>query len=172
MVYFACDVEYKACLLLFSLGIPFILTYLFTSLFASTVFRSYWKITKPPLAPYSVPVLGHALSFFWDTGIVGEIQNFFKPGIVGLQLFTTRVNFITGSENITALWRSKDLDAKAVTSFSLKEFFLTPDRSMKVYHGDNSGVNPKPIPTAILLIRIVITIKTERPSWAFSTAPA
>ena len=74
MVYFACDVEYKACLLLFSLCIPFILTYIWTLLFASTVFRSYWISTKPPLAPYSVPVLGHALSFFGDTSVVGDIQ--------------------------------------------------------------------------------------------------
>lgn len=70
----------------------------------------------------------------------------FKPGVVGLQLFTTRINFVTGSGNITGLWRSKDLDAKDVTMFSLKEFFLTPNRSMKVYSGDNSGINPKPHP--------------------------
>jgi len=69
---------------------------------------------------------------------------------VRLQLFTTRINFVTGSDNITALWRSKDLDAKAVTSFSLKEFFSTPDRSMKVYLGDSSGVNPKPHPSSNL----------------------
>lgn len=72
----------------------------------------------------------------------------FHPGVVGLQLFTTRINFVTGSDYITALWRSKDLDAKAVTSFSLKEFFLTPAESMKVYQGDNSGINPKPHPTS------------------------
>lgn len=66
------------------------------------------------------------------------------PGVVGLQFFTTRINFVTGSENITTLWRFKELDAKAVVCFSLKNFFSTPKNSMKVYAGDSSGVSPKP----------------------------
>ena len=63
---------------------------------------------------------------------------------MGLQFFTTRINFVTGSENIATLWRFKELDANAVTCFSLKNFFSTPEKSMKVYVGDRSGVNPKP----------------------------
>lgn len=66
------------------------------------------------------------------------------PGIVGLQLFTTRINFVTGSENIATLWRLNELDANAVICFSLKKFFSTPEKSMNVYLGDKSGVNPKP----------------------------
>lgn len=65
-------------------------------------------------------------------------------GVVGLQFLTTRINFVTGSENISRLWRFKELDSNAVVSFSLKNFFSTPKKSMKIYVGDSSGVNPKP----------------------------
>lgn len=61
-----------------------------------------------------------------------------------VRFFTTEINFVTGSDNIAAVWRSKGLDAKAVTCFSLKKFFDTPDRAMKIYHADNSGINPQP----------------------------
>lgn len=74
MVNFACKTEDKAWLLPFLFAIPFILTYVVTSCCSSIVFRSYRKDARPPLAPYLVPVLGHALSFLWDTCIVGKIQ--------------------------------------------------------------------------------------------------
>ena len=61
-----------------------------------------------------------------------------------LRFFTTKMNFVTGSENIMTVWRSKVLDAKAVTCFSLKNFFDTPDKAMKIYFADNSGINPQP----------------------------
>ena len=64
-------------------------------------------------------------------------------GVVGLQFFNTRINFVTGPENVASVWRLKELDANAVTCFSLKYFFSTPEKSMKVYVGDISGVNPK-----------------------------
>lgn len=57
-----------------TIGISFVLTYLLTSFLCSNVFRSYLKEKRPPRAPYWIPVLGHALSFFWDTGFVGEVQ--------------------------------------------------------------------------------------------------
>jgi hypothetical protein len=68
----------------------------------------------------------------------------FKPGAVRLQFATTKINFVTGPDNIAAVWRSKGLDAKAVTCFSLKNFFDTPDKAMKIYHADNTGINPQP----------------------------
>lgn len=61
-----------------------------------------------------------------------------------LRFFTTKMNFVTGSENITTVWRSKVLDAKAVTCFLLKNFFDTPDKDMKIYFADNSRINPQP----------------------------
>ena len=77
----------------------------------------------------------------------------FQPGVVGLQLLNTRINFVTGFNNITALWRCKDLGANAVSSFSLKEFFSIPDRSMTVYSGDNSGIHPQPHPKSNLAFK-------------------
>lgn len=70
------DVEYKTYLILFALALGTLcfLTYLITCLVSSSTWRSHWKNKRPPLAPYYVPILRHALAFFWDTGVVGEVQ--------------------------------------------------------------------------------------------------
>ena len=107
-------------------------------------FRSSGILVSSERFKGSVLIL-EATSWIKQTDCSPKLSKY-QPGIVALQLYTTRINFVTGSDNITALWRSKDLDAQAVTSFSLKEFFSTPDPSMKVYHGDKSGVNPQPHP--------------------------
>lgn len=57
-----------------ALGTLFICTYLITCLISSSTMRSFWNDERPPLAPYCVPFLKHALAFFWDTGVVGEVQ--------------------------------------------------------------------------------------------------
>ncbi|KAG8528042.1 uncharacterized protein KY384_006958 [Bacidia gigantensis] len=80
--------------------------------------------------------------------IIRESQKY-NPGIVALRFLTTRINFVTGSDNILTLWRSKDLDAKVVTAFSLSWFFATPKNSMNIYETDDSGINPKPHPASI-----------------------
>ena len=68
------DGGYKAYLLPLVISMPIFITYLITWLFSWVFYRLYRRDSKPPLAPYRVPVLGHALSFFWDTGFVGKIQ--------------------------------------------------------------------------------------------------
>ena len=73
MVDFNYDVENKAYLCPFFIGMPLVVTYLITSLFSSIWFRSCWNGKTPRLAPYWVPVLGHGLSFIWDTGFFGEV---------------------------------------------------------------------------------------------------
>ncbi len=151
-----------------ALGTLFLLTYFIISLVSPSTLRSFWKDERPPLAPSCVPFLTHALAFFWETGIVEEAQKSVfvlqkwinagvknhakqslayracKSGAVALQFFTTRINFVTGPDIIASLWRLKELDANAVTCFSLKNFFSTPEKSMKVYVEDVSGVDPKP----------------------------
>ncbi|KAL8846387.1 MAG: hypothetical protein Q9221_008529, partial [Calogaya cf. arnoldii] len=129
-------------------AMPFFLSYFLTLLQNSKVLRSFWDTKKPPLAPYPIPFLGHALSFFYDTGVVARFQrlSLCAAGAIGLKFWTTSINFVTGANNVARLWRCKDLDATAVTSFSLKQFFLTPEQSMKVYLGDDSGISPQPHP--------------------------
>ena len=157
--------ELNLLLYLALVALPFFVTYLLTLLGSSMVLRSLWHIRSPPLAPYSIPFVGHALSFFSDTGVVGKFQRSVcwrnlqkvyqsnpvstrdsQSGVIGLKFCKTSINFVTGADNIAKLWRCKDLDATAVTSFSLKQFFLTPEESMKVYLGDDSGISPQPHP--------------------------
>ena len=57
-----------------ALGTLCILTYSIISLCCSSTLCSFWKDERPPLAPYYVPFLGHALAFLWDTGVVEEVQ--------------------------------------------------------------------------------------------------
>lgn len=76
MASFILAAEYCVYLVPIALGIPFLLTYLITSLLASEVVRSRRKDTEPPVAPYWIPVLGHALSFFWDTGVVATLTKY------------------------------------------------------------------------------------------------
>lgn len=164
------DYELKICLYLIGIGMPFVLTYLITCLFSSSAYRTYRHDKRPPLAPYWIPFLGHALAFLHSTGVVADFQkllptlptavvrkmNLFanelssisnsKSRLVALKLGANRINFVSGADTVARLWRSKNLDATAVTSFSLKEFFSTPDTSMKVYLGDDSGINPQPHP--------------------------
>ncbi|KAL8869298.1 MAG: hypothetical protein Q9174_004379, partial [Haloplaca sp. 1 TL-2023] len=69
-----------------------------------------------------------------------------QPGVIKLKFWTTSINFVTGADNVASLWRCKDLDATAVTTFSLSQFFSTPKQSMRVYLGDDSGISPQPHP--------------------------
>ncbi len=68
--------EYNVYFTPIALAMPFILTYLITSLLASETFRARTKDRKPPLAPYWTPVLGHAFMFFWDTGVVAKLTKY------------------------------------------------------------------------------------------------
>ncbi|KAL8721387.1 MAG: hypothetical protein Q9225_001934 [Loekoesia sp. 1 TL-2023] len=104
------------------------------------------KDRSPPVAPYCTPILGSGLSFFWNTKVVGKLSKKQQNSVLCLQLFKTKINFVTGSRNIINVWRSKDLDGQAVTLFSLKQFFDTPIQSTIIYLGDNSGISPQPHP--------------------------
>ena len=70
----------------------------------------------------------------------------FPPIPVRVLLFHRELNFVTGSDNIIAVWRSKILEAREVTSFSLRYFFNTLKASMKIYHADDSGITLQPHP--------------------------
>lgn len=59
--------------ILLGLGLPFILTYLSTTIRASKGFRSAIGDSRPPVAPYWVPFLGHGLSFFRHTAVVSRL---------------------------------------------------------------------------------------------------
>ena len=65
--------EYTVYLIPLVLGLSCVVTYLTTSLVASAAYRCKRGDEKPPLAPYWTPILGHALSFFWYTGVVAEL---------------------------------------------------------------------------------------------------
>lgn len=69
-------IENKAypVLVAIALGILWSLTYTITCFASSSLLRSFRKDKRPPLAPYCVPFLKHALAFFGDTSVIGEVQ--------------------------------------------------------------------------------------------------
>ena len=70
----AYDGEYKAYVFPLVIALPFAVAYWTSSIFSFIVFRYHRNGINPPLAPFRVPILGHGLWFFWDTGFVGEVQ--------------------------------------------------------------------------------------------------
>ena len=81
------SVMYQLTWIVLTLGLPALLTLLVNSLVASEPLRMTIKDRKKPLTPYWVPVLGHGLSFFWNTAIVGEFSKyaFSPPKVFGLK---------------------------------------------------------------------------------------
>ncbi len=68
------DNEYKAYLFPLVVCMPVIVAYFISWLIPWIVSGLYHGVNQPPLAPNRVPILGHALSFFWDTGFIGKCQ--------------------------------------------------------------------------------------------------
>ena len=63
-----------------------------------------------------------------------------------MQFFNTEINFVTGTDGIKSVWRSKALEAKATTCFAVEYLFKTPKQAMKMYRTDDSGINPQSHP--------------------------
>ena len=88
-----------------------------------------------------------------------------------VKLFNQELNFITGSENIIAVWRSKVLEAREVTSFSLRIFFNSPESSMKIYKTDDSGINPQPHPKSSIPSKDRYYHRTRKNTVGFFNGP-
>ncbi|KAI9724629.1 MAG: hypothetical protein M1828_003653 [Chrysothrix sp. TS-e1954] len=158
----------------FLLLLPFILTYLSTCLQAFFSVHTTGDGKKPPVAPYWIPGLGHALPFLWRTSNVSSLTGETEPRQypVRLQLGPEELNFVSGSENIVQVWRAKALEAKAVTCFSLSTFFNTPKKSMKIYHKDNSGINVQPNPHSNTAHKDRYYYHTRKETIGFFSGPA
>ena len=80
------SVMYQLVWIILNLGLPALLTYLVNTLVASEPFRRTLRDRSVPLTPYWIPVLGHGLSFFWNTAIVGELSKcaISLPNVFGL----------------------------------------------------------------------------------------
>ncbi|MCJ1394726.1 hypothetical protein MMC18_007606, partial [Xylographa bjoerkii] len=69
---------------------------------------------------------------------------------IRLKLLNQDLYFVTGSDNIISVWRSEILEAREVTSFSLRYFFNTPKAAMKIYLTDDSGIGLQPHPSSTI----------------------
>ena len=97
--------------------------------------------------------------------------NISPPIPIRLKLFNTEINFVTGADNIIAVWRSKVLEAREVTSFSLRYFFNTPKAAMKIYRTDDSGINLQPHPSSNVPFQDRYYFHTRKDTVGFFNGP-
>jgi hypothetical protein len=78
------------------------------------------------------------------------------------------------SDNINSVWRSKALEAKAkaTTCFAVEYLFKTPKQAMKMYHTDDSGINPQPHPSCNILSKDRFHYQSRRASLGFFSGPS
>lgn len=74
MISFNMVAEHYIFLISLAVCLPFLITYSVTFVRGSNPYRQMVKDCRPPLAPYWTPVLGLGLSFFWNTGVVGDLS--------------------------------------------------------------------------------------------------
>lgn len=77
--------KYSTMLAILVLGTPFIVSYAITWVLAIGISGLTAK-GQPPEAPYWVPILGHALTFFWDTSSMAKLTRY---GCSCLVLYTS-----------------------------------------------------------------------------------
>ncbi len=117
-----------------------------------------------PMLPYWVPFLGHGPSFAWNAGhavnaiasgsILECIEQYadngssqctdYKP--VSIKLWETQMYFITGAQNIRAIFSNDrtTISAKEGPIHALKVLFPVPKQTIALYEADDSGVGAQP----------------------------
>ncbi len=117
-----------------------------------------------PMLPYWVPFLGHGPSFAWNAGhavnafasgsILECIEQYadngssqctdYKP--VSIKLWKTQMYFITGAQNIRAIFSNDrtTISAKEGPIHALKVLFPVPKQTIALYEADDSGVGAQP----------------------------
>ena len=146
--------------------LPFILTYLFTTIEAKVAARSKKIGRKAPLVPYAVPIIGHAGMFVWSlarliqqnrlvpTTIVdghdandGFSDRFDKYVPVRFRGMMTELCFVSGPKNVTTIFKySRSFSAKASVVIAMDRLFGTPRHIVPFYDADDSGIETQPHP--------------------------
>ena len=82
-------------------------------------------------------------------------------------MFNTRINVISGSENIVSVWKSKDLDSKPAVCLVMDRFFCMPKKALKSYYTDISGIRYRPHPNSQMSPEDRIYYHTHRATHGF-----
>ncbi|KAI0126344.1 cytochrome P450 [Xylariales sp. AK1849] len=124
---------------------PFILTWFYTYVqYLITLSRDG---PTPPTPPYFIPFLGHTIPFAFDTDrYLRSLRSRFGQSpirlLVGAEVFT----FIPHGETIQALFKSRDVNNKAMAIKAMGDSFGYPLEDLKLIDADESGPLPTPAP--------------------------
>ncbi|MCJ1307351.1 hypothetical protein MMC25_000997 [Agyrium rufum] len=155
--------------------LPFALTYLVTFFKASVIHphgKKQGKVDKPPMAPYFIPWVGHALAFFVNpTALALHVKNNFRGTLVRLSFFNVEVNMISGFDAVTAVWRAKCLDSKPAVCIAMERFFGTPKEALEFYGADDSGISLQPHPMSQVERQHRVYFHTHKVTQGFMTGP-
>ena len=147
------------------LAFPFTFQYLATWLFFQI---AHWrsKVAKvPPNVPYTIPFLGSALGFGLNPGRFVTSSASVSLCYTGAIMLTrncrelrsrnpfgvalpggSSLYFLQGAENIITLWKkSTSVPGTKIHLFFLKHLFGMPEKGIKVYASDNSGIKAQPL---------------------------
>ncbi|KAL4916491.1 cytochrome P450 [Aspergillus aurantiobrunneus] len=104
---------------------------------------------SPPVFPYWVPFVGHAVPFIQNPGafIDGLQRRYHDKHPVSLVLGPVRGYFVSGCDAINTLLRSpRNLSPKPFIALAMENMFGTPASAMPMYRNDDSGIAPTPLP--------------------------
>ncbi|KAF5023410.1 hypothetical protein F66182_4510 [Fusarium sp. NRRL 66182] len=134
----------KSCVLLI---IPFLFTYVFTS-FGNSGYEDGQAVREPPRVPYWIPFVGNTIGFAYNTeSFLWSILS--KFGRVPLRIWVGAepMYFIPHGETILDLFKaSRYLTTKSLGLMTVRDAFGLPQPDVKIYAGDDSGVDAKPAP--------------------------
>ncbi|KAK1826202.1 cholesterol 7-alpha-monooxygenase [Podospora conica] len=132
--------------------LPFLLTYVLTSLRASFGRRIAARPgpgpKEAPVAPYAVPLLAHTFQFAVRTEkFLWHMLSLFPATPFRLFVGPQKFTFIPHGDLVLALFRSsRDLTAKPLTITSLRDLFAMRPADLTVFLRDDSGIHAKPLP--------------------------
>ncbi|KAK4124284.1 cytochrome P450 [Parathielavia appendiculata] len=125
--------------------LPFILTYIVTSLNASWVTNR--GNGNPPAAPYAVPVLGNTSQFAYDTeGFITRTLRRFGSVPFRLKVGLETMYYIPYGEPVQAMFKhARDLSMKPIIIVAMRDQFGMKPADVAVYERDGSGDMAKPL---------------------------
>lgn len=156
-----------------SIVLPFILTYLL-NLARNAVIerRQHDGKSMPPMAPYWIPGIGHALSFWVNpTKLALSVKNTYSQALIRLSFFNQQVTMISGFDAVNAVWKAKELDSKPAVCIAMERFFGTTQKALKFYRSDDSGIGQQPHPMSTVDHAHRVYYHTHKVTQGFMSGP-
>ncbi|KFY81326.1 hypothetical protein V500_11534 [Pseudogymnoascus sp. VKM F-4518 (FW-2643)] len=129
--------------------LPFVLTYLITSLRAFLAANNKGDSRSAPIAPYAVPFFGNLISFLYDNerAIRNALGRHAGDIPVRFRLANRKLTLISGTANVLAMFRgSRYLDSTEIIIITVDNAFGGAMAGNESYVRDDTGSRKEPLP--------------------------